>query len=239
VGLAAVIFLLVCAKVNRERTQVSGIEVKIDELQDNFFVTKDFVKKLVSDRFDFQNKMMTGKILKKIEQTVEVVPQVKNAIAYVDDNGVLKIEVEQRTPVARVFALNGESFYVDENGDKFPLSPVFSAKAPVITGNIQEDCKKTEKIQSKNLQDAFDVVMQLAQNTIWQSMIGQINVNDKNEIELIPRLGSAIVLLGKPENLAAKMKKLCVFYAEVIGREGWDKYKVINIMYKDQVVCLK
>jgi cell division protein FtsQ len=238
-GLAGVVALMVGAKINRERTPVSGIEVNIDELNEKYLVRKEDVKKLVSAHFSFQHKLMTGEMLRKIESRIESIPQVRDASAYVDDNGVLRIEVEQRLPVARVFSLSGESFYIDDTGFKFPLSPVNSVKVPVITGNIAENAKKVEKIQTENLKNAFAVETQLQKNTLWQSLIGQIHVNEKNEIELVPRLGNAIVLLGSPENFEQKMKKLDVFYAEVIGRQGWDKYKVINIMYKDQVVCLK
>ena len=237
--LVAILALMVGAKINRERTPVSGIDVSIDEMNERFFVSKEEINKLVTSHFNFQNKIMTGSILKKIEQTIEAVPKVKNASAYVNDNATLRVEVEQRMPVARVFALNGMSFYLDDEGNKFPLSPAYSAKVPVITGNILESGEQVEKIRTKNLADAYAVEMQLRKNDAWESLFGQVNVNDKNEIELVPRIGNAIVLLGTPENLEAKMKKLTVFFAEVLGREGWDKYKVINIMYKDQVVCLK
>jgi cell division protein FtsQ len=238
-GLAGVLVLMVFAKLNRERTPVKGIAVDIDELNDTYLVRKEDVKKLVTSHFHFQDRMMTGAALRKIEQLIENIPQVSDASAYVDDNSILRVEVEQRVPVARVYAISGESYYVDEAGFKFPLSSVNSVKVPVITGNILEEGKKVEPIRTRNLDNAFNVQKQLQKNTLWRSMIGQIHVNEKNEIELAPRLGNAIVLLGSLEGMDEKMKKLEVFFAEVIGKEGWDKYKVINIMYKDQVVCLK
>jgi cell division protein FtsQ len=238
-GVIAIATLVIIAKVNRDRTRITGIEVQVDELNDKFFVSAESIKTLVSRHFSFMNKTMSGKILKRIEHTIESLPQIKNASAYIDDNGKLRIDVEQRLPVARVFALNGESFYIDTEGYKFPLSNAFSAKVPVITGNIAESGKKVEKIQTPDLLNAYRVNQALQQEKTWAAMIGQININDKKEIELVPRAGNAIILVGTSEKLETKMKKLAVFYTDVIGREGWDKYKVINIMYKDQVVCLK
>jgi cell division protein FtsQ len=238
-GLASVLLLMVFAKLNRERTPVKGIAVEINELNDAYLVRQEDVKKLVTGHFHFQDRMMTGAALRKIEQLIENIPQVSDASAFVDDNSILRVEVEQRVPVARVYAISGESYYVDEAGFKFPLSPVNTVKVPVITGNIREEGKKVEPIRTQNLENAVSVQKKLQNNTLWRSMIGQIHVNEKNEIELVPRLGQAIVLLGSPDGMDEKMKKLEVFFAEVIGKEGWDKYKVINIMYKDQVVCLK
>ena len=40
-------------------------------------------------------------------------------------------------------------------------------------------------------------------------------------------------------DLEEKFNKLNVFYSEVLDKVGWEKYRVINIMYKDQAICLK
>ena len=34
-----------------------------------------------------------------------------------------------------------------------------------------------------------------------------------------------------------KLEKLKVFYKEGLTKVGWDKYSVINLKYKGQVVC--
>jgi cell division protein FtsQ len=74
---------------------------------------------------------------------------------------------------------------------------------------------------------------------VWQAMIGQYNINNVGQLELIPRLGNSTILLGDNSNLEKKIKQLDVFYFDVLRKVGWDYYKVINIMYKNQVVCIK
>jgi fructosamine-3-kinase len=50
-------------------------------------------------------------------------------------DGVLKAVVEQKTPVARVFANEG-SFYIDYEGNKMPLSANYTARVPLVSGEI-------------------------------------------------------------------------------------------------------
>jgi cell division protein FtsQ len=64
-------------------------------------------------------------------------------------------------------------------------------------------------------------------------------VNDKSQVELVPRVGNQHILLGDASNLPTKMENLATFYKEVMPHVGWNVYKEINLMYKDQIVAVK
>jgi cell division protein FtsQ len=74
---------------------------------------------------------------------------------------------------------------------------------------------------------------------LWDAQIAQIYVDDKHEIELIPRVGSHRILLGDADSLETKFSNLLAFYKQAIPKVGWDAYKVINIKYANQVVGVK
>ena len=239
IGVAAFIFLIVMAKTNRAQNTVKNIEVNIDEWNGNFFVTNNQVLALININFDIIGKTLSGKDLEKIEQSLSVIPQVQKANAFLDNKGALTIKVDQRIPLFRVYNTLGESFYVDENGIKFPVTENYAAKVPIATGLIVEPCDKSQKIQGKQLKSIYKLIQTLKNNQLWNSLIGQININEKLQIELIPRIANATIIFGDDQNIEQKLKRLDVFYFEVLQKVGWDRYKVINIMYKDQVVCLK
>ena len=67
----------------------------------------------------------------------------------------------------------------------------------------------------------------------------QLHINENKEIELIPRVGNHIILLGSDEGLEAKFEKLMLFYQKGVQQIGWNQYSTINLKYKDQLVCLK
>ena len=70
-------------------------------------------------------------------------------------------------------------------------------------------------------------------------MIEQIYVNQYEEFTLIPKVGRQKIIFGKYEDVEDKFNRLELFYAEGMSREGWQKYKTINLKYRRQVVCEK
>ena len=74
---------------------------------------------------------------------------------------------------------------------------------------------------------------------LWSAEIQQFFVNEEGDIEFIPRVGNHTVVLGNDQFLDEKFNKLIHFYKEGLNKKGWDNYKVINLKYKNQVVCIK
>jgi cell division protein FtsQ len=59
----------------------------------------------------------------------------------------------------------------------------------------------------------------------------------KGEFEIVPRVGSARIVVGKPIELNAKFDRLKAFYLAMAAKDNINKYKRINLKYRDQVVC--
>jgi cell division protein FtsQ len=76
-------------------------------------------------------------------------------------------------------------------------------------------------------------------NDFWSAQIDQIYVDSNNDIDLIPRVGNQLIHIGTTENIEGKLKNLAAFYDKVLPEVGWNKYSVINLEYKDQIVCKK
>lgn len=239
IGLALFVFLGVMAKINRTSTPVKSIKIGIDTQTDNFLVNEEEVLEVINKNHKVVKRVLSGKDLEKIEKSVQSIPQVSRANAYLDDKGNLNVKIDQRIPMFRVYNRQGQSFYVDENGMKFPTSDKFTVNVPIVTGLISETDDTISKIQEEHLKKVYNIIQTINKNSLWKSMIGQYNINDEKQIELIPRFGDAIILFGNDKNVEQKIKQLDVFYFDVLKKVGWDYYKVINIMYKNQVVCIK
>jgi cell division protein FtsQ len=136
--------------------------------------------------------------------------------------------VHQRTPKFRVIGI--ESFYVDTEKKWMPASPNFSAYVPIVSGRITKSMATGEM---------FDFVSFLEDNPFWNAQIEQIYVRDDLKIELVPRVGDAIIVLGKLENFKPKLEKLRKLYINGFNTIGWNRYSKIDLQYKDQVICTK
>jgi len=79
----------------------------------------------------------------------------------------------------------------------------------------------------------------VSENDFWNAQITQVYVNGYDDIELIPRIGSQVILLGSLDDYEKKLDKLKLLYEKALPAEGWNKYKMINLKYSNQIICTK
>jgi hypothetical protein len=110
----------------------------------------------------------------------------------------------------------------------------------------QNDEEKKQKKLRKSYEDFMKLltfVELVEEDDFWRSEIVQIVVSKNTvgepELELIPRVGSHVVLFGSPDGAEEKLSKLLKFYQKGLNNIGWEEYKTINVQYDKQVVCTK
>ncbi len=174
-----------------------------------------------------------GKTIKNIrtesiEEILHKNPMIKVAECYKTPSGTVSIRVFQRSPKFRVVGM--QSYYIDVDRKPMPVSTNHAAYVPVVSGRV------TVSMASGKM---FDFVTYLEDNPFWNAQIEQIYVRDDLKIELVPRVSDAIILLGTLDNYQSKFKKLYKLYQKGFNVIGWNRYKVIDLQYKDQIVCSK
>jgi cell division protein FtsQ len=186
-----------------------------------------------------------------IENAIRKQAYVAKVAVYESNEGTVFIEIRQREPLLRIINRKYESFYLDESGTLLPVNPNFSARVLVANGIIDDSYMKNPyyRINVLALSDSiyydslltnlYKLTMYITHDEFLKTQIAQIYVNDLREFELIPRIGNHVILLGKAEDLDDKFKRLYAFYRYGLNNIGWNKYNVINIKYKNQVVCSK
>lgn len=165
-----------------------------------------------------------------IEEVILTNQLIGKAAIYITNNNKIIAEIQERKPILRVISNTGENYYIDNTGERMPLSPRFTAYLPVATGSIKEDFAKT---------DLYNFTLFLSKDKFWNAQIEQIVVLPNKEIQLIPRVGDQVIILGGLENYKRKLDKLMTFYQNGLNETGWNKYSVINLKFDKQVVCTK
>lgn len=175
-----------------------------------------------------------------LEKQLNKNPYISKSKIYSDINGVLHIEITQKQPVIRILNKFGNDFYIDSEGKKMPISSNFTPRVLVATGNITERLRKSaDTLQTQLAHDLFAVANYINQNELWTAQIVQLYVNPQLDIEMVPRVGNQVIVLGNAENLDEKFKKLLVFYKQAMPKVGWNTYKTINLKFNKQIVCEK
>ena len=246
-----VVIALVFARSSRKEVVCNGISVTIADDDKYRFVKEKEILKLI----ERPEKSIIGSKLSKldcsnIEQRVYNHPAVKDAEVYTTIYGKLHIRITQRKPIIRISSKNNQSYYIDSEGKPMPISENFSAQTLFANGNIQEALPLSKIKTFTTAGDTFKtashhIVFELYKLAIfidnddfWRNQIQQVFVNDKFEIEIIPTVGSQIILLGNADDLETKFAKLrSMYYA--FNQIGWNKYSFINLKYNNQIICTK
>jgi cell division protein FtsQ len=214
----------------RHNQLCKSVEVAVtDSLEKHFLKEKDVVLYLKRANLYPLNKNSHEINTKEIENALLKNEIVEKAEVIQTTSGKIKIVVSQKMPILRVFS-SGGSYYIDKNGRTMPLVSGQAIYLPVASGNIEKSFATTE---------LYKFALFLQEENFWNDQIEQIYVRSAQEIELIPRIGDHRILLGSLDHYENKLNRLRLFYEQVIPKMGWEKYCIINLKYRNQIVCTK
>lgn len=227
--LAYAVFAFIKSKEFEDEKICNGVIIKISDSKNKVLLSENDIRDYLNERKMIPTGRFYSKIkTKKIEDELEKYPMVRNAEVYKTPDGKLEIDVEQRTPVLQV---NGfESYYVDDTRKLIPVSSEFTAYVPLASGNISRSLAKGK---------LYDFAKYIGNDNFWSNQIEQIYVNDSSKVFLVPRVGDQTIILGSFDRYKQKLEKLKKLYLYGLNKTGWNKYKTIDLQYKDQVVCTK
>lgn len=178
--------------------------------------------------------------IQKLETGLKDNPFIRFAKVYADMDGVIHVQIRQRVPVLRIINIANVDFYVDKEGNKIPMSENFTANVLIANGLIYEDFSgKVDTLKSDLAKDLYKTASFISEDTLWNNQIEQLYVNQRNDIEMVPRVGNQKIILGNGDSLSVKFSNLYFFYKKALPRLGWDTYKTISIKYSNQVIAEK
>lgn len=244
--LSAMAFAIYFVSLKQKDVKVSKMEIDIQYAGPDIFLKKEDIKKIVEENIgDVFSKNIVELEIKKIESQIANNPYVSKVNVFTSLNGKLMIDILQRQPIARISTLKG-SFYIDTNGDILPLNSQYVSRVMLVNGLLKNysymdlEGKNIQEIEGENnLKDIYYLANYIYQNKFLKALTEQIYVNRNKEFEIVPKIGKQLILLGGITHLDDKFRKLQLFYKHGITLRGWDRYKLINLKYKNQVVCTK
>ncbi len=251
-ALILVLVLLAFVNTNHEEIKCKKLDIAIDFESGNNFISVEEIRDIVySQVSSFTKRSIKDINLEKIESALLKNPYIFKAEVFSTLEGIVKIKVQQRKPIIRVVNKEGESYYIDNVGKLMPLCDNYTARVPIVTGEIftKYSSSLQMKINTKEhdstlvkrsiMYKIFKIADFICKSDFWNAQIDQIAINEKHEIELIPKVGNHLIVFGDIDEMQEKFNKLLVFYKKGLNKVGWGRYSIVNLKYKNQVVCTK
>jgi cell division protein FtsQ len=247
-SICSVIALFGFVTQREQQAMCEGIDINIQRKnKSNEFISAKEVEQTVRNLgYSIEGQYMSDFELAHLEQVFKSKPSVKDAEVYTTVDHKLKLDITERTPIARLFNMYGESFYLDREGTIMPLSNNYTARVMVINGKLNipystlfSEENEQNKFYRNKLNELFELVQFIHKDPFWRAQISQVFIDKYQEVVLIPKVGNHKIVVGEWVDLAEKFGKLKILYNKGLPNTGWNEYHTINLKFKNQIVCSK
>lgn len=203
--------------------------VNIDFIgEKNLYISKSSIDKLLIQNNDYIECLEKDIIdLNELEERISSHEMIQNAEVYLTVKGAVRVDIEQRKPLARV--ISNPSYYIDENGKKMPLSIEHSARVLLVHGQVDQN----------NLEIIFEMVNTIQNDSFLKLYITDIFIDSENKISLSLRDCDFKVLVGDLNQLKQKIINFKAFYQIAKKENTLKKYKKVNLKFDKQVIGVK
>lgn len=226
------------AMLSRQDARLPEINIEIEPLQDGGrMLTEADIRQLLKKTHAVSSASeLTAESLAEIERVVRAHPAVDQADVYVDTRSQVRIRVTQPEPLLRIVDSRGANYYLDKEVQRIPVSTCHTSRVVVATGAIPFYRDSLQAHPEHILTQLVRLGQALGEDEFLDALIEQIDVR-QGEIYLIPKMGDFKFLLGDTRDLEDKLDLLKLFYEKILPAKGWNRYGIINLSYKGQIVC--
>lgn len=228
--IAYLIFALLRLNRNEEGQECTGLEINIDDDQQTGFLDENEVRDLLVQSKHYPEGELLEKIdLAELESVLVASPYIDEALCFKTVDGKVSMQITPRVPVLHVLNAQGEDYYIDNRNGTMPRGH-HTADLIVMTGNVP-------RAKAGSLYSPLGVF--LSEDDFWSQQIQEIHVTQEGELQLTPRIGEHIILLGDTSDIEDKLQRMRTFYTEGLDRAGWNRYQTLDLRFKGQVIGIK
>jgi cell division protein FtsQ len=241
IGAAILVVVIFIAFTERKQENVSirDVSVKISNSQSNHFLDESDIIGLMQVNANNLRGVKSQEVnLKSIEKKIRKDPFVKEAELYTDLKGNLIVGVELRRPIARIVRNDGPDGYIAEDGTVMPVSDKFTARVVLVSGPyVRKILQQRNLNQTEEGKQLLNLISAIKEDEFWNAQIAQMDIDSKGKITLLPQIGDERIEFGLAENQDVKLRKLKIFYKEVLPRTGWNQFRRVNLEYEGQIIA--
>jgi len=231
--------LLIAAINHKNSSLCSGLAVEINEGGKANFLDKGMVTEILLDGGikDLRDKKMASVNIQKLENLLRKNPWIQDVQLYFDNNQILKVRIQERQPIARLFTVSGMSFLIDSSGMQLPLAAHSVFNLPVFTG--YPDQKFGLHKDSALNQQIRNLSVFLSRDPFWSNQIQEVHIISDQTFQMTPLIGNQVIEFGDGSDYENKFHHLFVFYRKVLTQIGFEKYTSIKLAYSGEIIATR
>ena len=218
------------ARIEANRHTCQAIEVVIDGENQVSSISEKSVKEVIQG----YPKLIVGQPIHAINTyaIADYLRQFNNfesVDCLITTQGNLKVRVVPMVPAIRVFE-GDKSYYVNKDGKTMAAIPGFHVDVPVVTGKFTKNFRP---------EVVLPIVKFIQEDPLLSNLIGMIQVNDRENIILVPRIKGHVINFGDVTRLDEKKRAILTAYRSILPYKGWENYDTISVKFHGQIVATR
>ena len=162
-------------------------------------------------------------VLSMLETLLEKNSYVDNAEVYHFQQGVLGVNIQEKSAVVRIQGT--DQYYLDKAGNQFPISNKYTPKVPLYLGTLEEEQKE----------DLLLLIENIDKDPFLRNELASIHYRSNSYFIGLRSYGFEVEI-GMMRRIGEKLSKLKVFCAYHDNQGLKREYTLINLKFKNQVV---
>jgi cell division protein FtsQ len=223
-------------KQNQSRT-FNQVEVNLEAVSGVYFVEEKEILTILSSSFPELKKglPMQEVPLNDIEDRLLGHPFIRTVEASMDQQGIVKLNLTQHEPIARIARPESADGYITKDGLLIATSPTYTSRVLILQGPYISSLMDQGRLDV--LPELMPLIHFIVNDKFWSAQVTELEINGRNDIRIHQQVGKQVIEFGDAKDFESKFNRIRVLYKEILPRKGWDAYKRISVKYKNQIVC--
>lgn len=229
-------FIAFVEKKNQEKT-FRQLEVEVEAVSGVYFVEEKEIFKIIEMDFpELKLGLSISEIpLFEIEKRLIGHPFIKSAEASIEQKGIVKIQVQQHEPIARIARPMKPDGYITTEGMIIPTSPTYTSRVLILQGKYMDRLMDMGGLDK--MPELLPLLKYVTTHEFWNAQITEMEINSPSNIRLHQQVGKQVIEFGDAMDFESKFKRVEILYKEILPRKGWNAYERVSVKFKNQIVC--
>ena len=177
-----------------------------------------------------------------LSESYAALPYVRQAEVVKEMNGIVRVTVEERLPMAMV--VSGDKVEViDTEGYILPYRD-FPPSSPIllrVTGMKTRYPKgeRQKKADEKNFAVLGDMIEALTASEYARLLIKDVFLKEENETYVAVAGSPTRFIVGNDGDYKEKLKKFEIFWQKVVAKKGLDGYETVDLRFAKRVFAVE
>jgi len=187
----------------------------------------------------FKGRNLQDLDVEELKTNLMVFPYIRDAAISKELNGVVRIRVFEREPVALAI-IAGRKTVLDREGFLLPWNQTVAERFPKlldITGisRLKTAGNGLQQLDQRDITLILQFLESLSQTDYASMLIRELHLAGNNMSWCLVVQAPTHFIVGNDGNFKEKLKKFEIFWQKVISKKGFDCYDTVDLRFRDRV----